>query len=52
MRKRHDNNLPTNRTYAINLDENKSIGTHWTVLYFNGNYRHILIALELIAFSK
>ena len=38
MRKRHDNNLPSNRTYAINLDEYKSVGTHWTVLYFNGNY--------------
>ena len=23
--------------YAINLDEFKSIGTHWIVLYVNGN---------------
>ena len=23
--------------YAINLDEYKSIGTHWIVLYINGN---------------
>ena len=24
-------------TYAINLDEFKSRGTHWTALYVNGN---------------
>ena len=26
-------------TYVINLDEYKSIGTHWTALYVNGNNR-------------
>ena len=33
------NNLPKikDRTYAINLDEYKSIGTHWIALYVNGN---------------
>ena len=25
------------RLYVINLDEYKSIGTHWIVLYVNGN---------------
>ena len=34
------NSLPQNmkdRLYVINLDEYKSIGTHWIVLYVNGN---------------
>ena len=33
------NNLPKikDRTYVINLDENKSIGTHWIILYVNGD---------------
>ena len=33
------NNLPQiqDRTYVINLDEYKSIGTHWIALYINGN---------------
>ena len=33
------NNLPKikNGEYVINLDEYKSIGTHWIVLYVNGN---------------
>ena len=33
------NNLPKIKdgTYLINLDESKSIGTHWIVLYVNGN---------------
>ena len=34
------NNLPNNmkdRAYVVNLDEYKSIGTHWIALYGNGN---------------
>ena len=33
------NNLPKikDETYVINLDEYKSIGTHWTALYLNAN---------------
>ena len=33
------NNLPKiiDGTYKINLDENKSTGTHWIALYENGN---------------
>ena len=33
------NNLPKikDRVYVINLDEFKSIGTHWIALYVNGN---------------
>ena len=33
------NNLPKIKdgVYAINLDEYKSIGTHWIALYVNGN---------------
>ena len=33
------NNLPKikDRVYVINLDEFKSIGTHWVALYVNGN---------------
>ena len=33
------NNLPKIKdgAYVINLDEFKSIGTHWIVLYVNGN---------------
>ena len=33
------NNLPKIKdgTYVINLDEFKSIGTHWIALYVNGN---------------
>ena len=33
------NNLPQTKdgAYAINLDEFKSIGTHWMDLYVNGN---------------
>ena len=32
------NNLPNikDETYVINLNEFKSIGTHWIVLYVNG----------------
>ena len=32
-------NLPKrkDRAYVINLDEFKSIGTHWVSLYLNGN---------------
>ena len=32
------NNLPKikDRAYVINLDENKSTGTHWIALYVNG----------------
>ena len=32
-------NLPKTKygTYVINLDEYKSIGTHWTALYMNEN---------------
>ena len=33
------NNLPKimDRAYVINLDEFKSIGTHWMALHLNGN---------------
>ena len=33
------NNLPTiqDRVYMINLDEHKSVGTHWIALYINDN---------------
>ena len=33
------NNVPKikNRVYVINLDEFKSIGTHWIALYANSN---------------
>ena len=33
------NNLPKAKdgAYVINLDEYKSIGTHWIALYVNGN---------------
>ena len=33
------NSLPKikDRTYVINLDEFKSIGTHWIALYVNSN---------------
>ena len=33
------NNLPKIKdgAYVINLDEYKSIGTHWIALYINGN---------------
>ena len=33
------NNLPKikDRAYVINLEEFKSIGTHWIALYVNGN---------------
>ena len=36
------NNLPKIKqhgAYVINLDEYKSIGTHWIVLYVNANNR-------------
>ena len=35
------NNLPKIKdvSYVINLDNLKSIGTHWIALYVNGNYR-------------
>ena len=35
------NNLPKimDGAYVINLDEYKSIGTHWIALYVNGNNR-------------
>ena len=29
------------RAYVINLDEYKSIGTHWIALYVNGNNRRV-----------
>ena len=29
------------RAYVINLDEYKSIGTHWIVLCVNGNNRRV-----------
>ena len=33
------NNLPKTKdgAYVINIDEFKSIGTHWMTLYMNGN---------------
>ena len=42
-------------TYVINLDEYKSIVTHWIALYMNGNKRkasYDAIALELNIFQK
>ena len=44
--------------YVINLDEYESIGTHWTVLYVNGNHRKepyyliFLTALKLNIFQN
>ena len=38
--------------YAINLEVFKSIGTHWIVLYVNGNNIYYLIALEFDIFQK
>ena len=32
-----------NGAYIINLDENESIGTHWTALYVNDNNVMILM---------
>ena len=34
------NNLPKikGRAYVINLDQYKSIGTHWIALYVNGSF--------------
>ena len=29
------------RAHVINLDEFKSIGTHWMALYVNGNRRNV-----------
>ena len=29
--------LKKNMAYLVNLDESKSIGTHWIALYLNGN---------------
>ena len=48
------NNLPKIKdgAYVINLDEFKSIGTHWITLYVNGNSIIILIALELNTFQR
>ena len=48
------NNLPKtkkDRAYVINLDEYKSIGTHWIALYVNGNNRrasyHVVLHLKI-----
>ena len=44
--------------YVINLDEFKSIGTHWIALYVNGNNRWVsydavyFAALDLNIFQK
>ena len=45
------NNLPKiqDRTYVINLDEHKSIETHWIALCLNLDY---VRALELHIFQK
>ena len=45
------NNLPKikDRAYVINLDEYKSIGTHWVALYVNGN---IVIYSKVNIFQK
>ena len=40
------------RTYVINLDEYKSVGTHWIALYVNVDNKHVLIAWELNKFQK
>ena len=37
---------------VINLDEFKSIGTHWIALHVNKNNQPILTALELNIFQK
>ena len=48
------NNLPKikDRAYAINLDEYKSIGTHWIALYVNGNNLTQFDGLKLNIFRK
>ena len=38
--------------YVINLDEFKSTGTHYRVLYINGNKSYVVIILELNMFQK
>ena len=47
-------NLPKiqDGAYVMNLDENKSIGTHWIALHVNGNDIIYLTALELNIFLK
>ena len=47
-------NLPKIKdgAYVINLDKNKSIGTHWIALHVNGNNTVYLTALELNLFPK
>ena len=39
------------RSYAINLNEYESIGTHWIALYVN-DMQHTFIASELNIFRK
>ena len=48
------NNLPKTKdgAYLINLDEYKSIGTHWIALYVNVQNVTYLVALELNIFQK
>ena len=48
------NNLPKIKdgAFVTNLDEYKSIGTHWIALYVNGNYKIFLTTLELNIFAK
>ena len=48
------NNLPKIKdgAYVINLDQFKSIGTHWIALYVMVIMQPILIALELKIFQK
>ena len=48
-------NLPKIKdgAYITNLDEYKSIGTHWIALYVNGNNEtYFDIALELTYFKR
>ena len=44
------NNLPKikDEAYLINLDEHKSIGTHWRALYVNDNFDNVWMFLYWI----
>ena len=38
--------------YEINLDEYKSMGTHWTDLYVNGNNKIYFDSLGVVSIPK
>ena len=48
------NNLPKikDRTFVINLDQFKSIRTHWVVLHVNSNSNNIVIIIIIIIIIK